>query len=309
MPRPRPKPERRWTLLWVPARGQGPVRQREVGEGELRRAGLAGLSLLLLVGVGVVWAVPERRPPEDAALEAENRALREQLAAVERKVGEMEPLVERVKAFDEQLRELDRRRALPGTGDWEPEAFQARQDWLDGVIGAPAEEQAAALEDRVDDLRDELLALDLTDLGERIGALYETTDVLPQVWPVDGTLTSRFGWRRAPYGDHSWRFHKGIDLGVPFGTPILSSNDGVVTFSGWDSGHGNMVVVDHGEGVASRYCHASVLYAELGDEVYAGDTIALAGSTGVSTGPHLHYELWVDGEPVDPLPYLSALGL
>jgi murein DD-endopeptidase MepM/ murein hydrolase activator NlpD len=136
----------------------------------------------------------------------------------------------------------------------------------------------------------------------------EARSTLPQIWPVEGVLTSRFGWRISPYGDHSWKFHKGVDLGVPYGTPILDTADGVVVFSGWDAGHGNMVVVDHGEGVATRYCHASSLLVAVGDEVYTGDLLALAGSTGVSTGPHLHYELWIDGEPVDPLPYLPTGG-
>jgi murein DD-endopeptidase MepM/ murein hydrolase activator NlpD len=95
-----------------------------------------------------------------------------------------------------------------------------------------------------------------------------------------------------------------VDIGAPMGEPILATNRGKVLFSGWDSGHGQMVVLDHGGGVLSRYCHASVLLVEEGDRVEEAQVLALVGNTGLSTGPHLHYELIVDGERVDPLDYL-----
>lgn len=291
----------------MPERGRGGVWQRSYDERQVKLVAAGGVATaLLLMGVAAL-AIP-RGGGDEERLALENQALREELHAVEKRVAEIEPMIQRVQAFDEQLRQLDAKKALPGMGDLSPQEWQARQDWIDGVVGIPAAEEPGALADRVEDLVDELASLDLGDLDTRLAEISEARSTLPQIWPVEGVLTSRFGWRVSPYGDHSWRFHKGVDLGVPYGTPILDTGDGVVVFSGWDSGHGNMVVVDHGDDVATRYCHASTLLVAVGDEVYTGDMLALAGSTGISTGPHLHYELWIDGEPVDPLPYLPSGG-
>lgn len=117
--------------------------------------------------------------------------------------------------------------------------------------------------------------------------------------PVPGAvLSSRFGLR--------WgRMHEGIDLAVPMGTPIHASESGKITYSGWASGYGNFLIVDHGSGVSTRYGHASKLLVRNGQKVKKGQVIALAGSTGHSTGPHLHFEVVHQGEHFNPLNYLG----
>lgn len=120
------------------------------------------------------------------------------------------------------------------------------------------------------------------------------------VVPVTGRITSRFGANES-IRDHT---HKGIDIGAAGGTPILATADGVVTRAGWSSGYGNLVVIDHGNGVTTYYGHCSRLYTSVGAEVKAGDKIAAVGSTGNSTGNHLHFEIRLNGKQVNPQKYV-----
>jgi murein DD-endopeptidase MepM/ murein hydrolase activator NlpD len=117
------------------------------------------------------------------------------------------------------------------------------------------------------------------------------------IWPVNGAVVSGFGMR--------WgRMHEGIDITAPIGTPVWAAADGTVIHAGWLGGYGNLVVLDHGDGLATAYAHASAILVALGQRVSQGSTIALVGSTGNSSGPHLHFEVRVNGSAVDPLLYL-----
>lgn len=116
-------------------------------------------------------------------------------------------------------------------------------------------------------------------------------------WPVSGPITSGFGQR--------WgRLHAGIDIGAGFGTPIRAAAAGTVVHAGWLGGYGNLVVIDHGAGLATAYAHQQAIFVSVGQQVGQGETIGEVGSTGNSTGPHLHFEVRVNGTPVDPLGYL-----
>ncbi|MBC7222518.1 M23 family metallopeptidase [Candidatus Bipolaricaulota bacterium] len=123
------------------------------------------------------------------------------------------------------------------------------------------------------------------------------------IWPVRGTISSSFGPRIHPiYGVPS--FHTGIDIAVPEGTPVRAAAGGTVTFSGWQEGFGLLVVIDHENGYETYYGHLSRLLVAPGQSVSAGEIIALSGNTGLSTGPHLHFEVRYLGTPVDPRPLL-----
>ena len=123
---------------------------------------------------------------------------------------------------------------------------------------------------------------------------------VPSGWPTSGDISSPFGWR--------WNgsdFHPGIDIANDTGTPITATADGVVTAAGWNGGgYGYMVDIDHGNGILTRYGHASEVLVHEGQHVKRGDVIAYMGSTGFSTGPHVHYEIHVHGETVNPASYL-----
>ncbi len=121
---------------------------------------------------------------------------------------------------------------------------------------------------------------------------------IPSVWPTRGFITSHFGAGRGR------RRHEGLDLAGPVGSPIVAPGDGLVTFVGYKGGYGNTVKVDHGYGMLTVYAHCSRIFVQEGDRVKRGSVIASVGNTGSSTGPHLHYEVQVDGVPVNPMRYL-----
>lgn len=124
------------------------------------------------------------------------------------------------------------------------------------------------------------------------------------LWPAAGPLTSTYGYRTHPiFGDE--RLHTGIDIGAPYGAPVIAADDGEVVYVGAQGGYGNVIAVDHGGGLATTYNHLSAFYVGVGQEVGRGSRIGAVGCTGYCTGPHLHFEVRVNGSPVDPLPYLQ----
>ncbi|NJM76211.1 MAG: M23 family metallopeptidase [Acaryochloridaceae cyanobacterium RU_4_10] len=124
-------------------------------------------------------------------------------------------------------------------------------------------------------------------------------------YPVNGSITSPFGWRIHPiHGDS--RFHSGVDFGVDMGTPIQAADGGKVTFAGWDDrGCGKTTIIQHGGGMTTTYCHQSTINVAVGQAVSKGQMIGKVGSTGDSTGPHLHFGVKKNGQPVDPMSYLK----
>jgi len=128
------------------------------------------------------------------------------------------------------------------------------------------------------------------------------------IYPFDGNyqVTSPFGERTDPVSGTS-EYHTGVDFGVPLGTEIKAAADGVVVQAGTNGGYGNSVTIDHGGGMETLYGHLSKVLVSVGQKVKQGDIIGLSGSTGKSTGPHLHFEIRKNGQPVDPMPYLSGL--
>jgi murein DD-endopeptidase MepM/ murein hydrolase activator NlpD len=143
--------------------------------------------------------------------------------------------------------------------------------------------------------------LDAVNVGGAAGAIS-----IPSIQPIANfTFTSAFGVRSDPFRGAA-AMHAGIDLASPSGTPIYATADGVVDRAEWFGGYGNMVEIDHGKGVATRYGHMSRIAARDGQRVKRGDLIGYVGSTGRSTGNHLHYEVRIDGRAVNPLPFLQS---
>jgi murein DD-endopeptidase MepM/ murein hydrolase activator NlpD len=129
-------------------------------------------------------------------------------------------------------------------------------------------------------------------------------DHTPSLWPVRTTITSTFGTRFHPLLNYS-RKHMGIDLRARYGTKVMAAADGVVVSSGYQGGYGKIVVIDHGYGYQTRYAHNSRLLVQRGQKVKKGQVISLSGSSGTSTGPHLHYEVRINGDPVNPVSFLK----
>ena len=158
------------------------------------------------------------------------------------------------------------------------------------------EEQADASEiDALQQVQAELVAK--IQAAQAHSTVARSVSAAGLIWPVDAPVTSPFGWR--------WgRMHEGIDLGAAYGTPIAAVAAGSVIYAGWLGGYGNLVVIDHGGGLSTAYGHQSQIAVSTGQSVGQGEIIGYVGSTGHSTGPHLHFEVRVNGEAVDPLGYL-----
>ncbi len=180
----------------------------------------------------------------------------------------------------------------------------AREHALAGAR-SQKQETLAAVEESKQDYLDEvnsLLAVS-AQLASRIQSSQSgSVPVQPSgsgfIWPVSGPVTSPFGWR--------WgRMHEGIDIAVSSGTPVHASASGRVIYAGWMGGYGNLVVIDHGGGIATAYGHNTSIVVGTGSGVSQGQVVAYSGSTGHSTGPHVHFEVRVNGSPVDPMGYLG----
>ncbi|MDD4601606.1 MAG: peptidoglycan DD-metalloendopeptidase family protein [Negativicutes bacterium] len=123
------------------------------------------------------------------------------------------------------------------------------------------------------------------------------------IWPASGPITSEYGWRTHPiFGTQ--RYHSGMDIGADYGDTVAAADNGVVIYSAWMGGYGNAVIIDHGNGISTLYAHNSELLVGEGQQIRKGQAIARVGSTGYSTGPHLHFEVRQNGSPVDPMGYL-----
>lgn len=145
---------------------------------------------------------------------------------------------------------------------------------------------------------------DIQSINFASGTTNSANSTTPSIWPVDGVITSPFGGRIDPvYGGGG--NHEGIDIGADYGAQVVATAAGTVTIAAaTDGGYGNLVEIDHGNGFVTRYGHNSVLLVSVGMHVAQGQAISLVGSTGKSTGPHLHYEVRVNGSPVDPMVFL-----
>ena len=139
--------------------------------------------------------------------------------------------------------------------------------------------------------------------SQMVGGSYVAGGSGAMIWPLNGPITSEFGWRTHPiFGTQ--RYHSGLDIGGDYGLPIVAAASGTVIHAGWISGYGYTVIIDHGGGITTLYGHNESLLVGEGESVSQGQTIALCGSTGNSTGPHCHFEVRENGEPVSPYSYL-----
>jgi len=218
--------------------------------------------------------------------EAENQRLR---AENERQRRELNDLSNRVEAVEDTSRKLAEKSGvvndqpvLPGTG---------------GPSLPLDASSLAALENKMNLLERNIKSYENV-LRER--------GYTPSIWPVVGKLESSFGGRRNPFGGSSYEFHSGQDIDAQTGDPVVAGASGTVTFTGWQNGYGQLVVIDHGGGLTTRYGHLSHIDTAQGQTVARGQFIGRVGSTGRSTGPHLHYEIRINDEPVNPLQYLLA---
>jgi murein DD-endopeptidase MepM/ murein hydrolase activator NlpD len=146
------------------------------------------------------------------------------------------------------------------------------------------------------------------DLPSKSGRRIIQATALPSIWPVEGRFMGHFGKRIDPFSGEG-AFHRGVDISAPTGTPVRTTADGVVIFASFQNGFGRLVVVDHGAGMHTYYAHLSRFFAYPGKAVRRGDIVGAVGSSGRTTAPHLHYEVHLSGNPVNPYTYLAKARL
>ena len=302
------KPDKReYTLKVIPHQGET-VRSYSFSVRRLKllACALAALGVVLLAGFGYVsyslWSSVSDAKAETPAETGRQAELKELAKEAQNLQSEMEKLTEREKTLRRLLDEGAADESAKHTGQGGPavpeEVSQVRRA-LDAVSrGLPERrESLAKLEARYEKQQRE--AAERAAEKDKMARTSVPGNV-PSGWPTSGDISSPFGWR--------WNgtdFHPGIDIANDMGTPIVATADGVVTTAGWNGGgYGNMVDIDHGNGILTRYGHASEVVVHEGQHVKRGDVIAYMGSTGFSTGPHVHYEIHVNGETVNPASYL-----
>ena len=267
----------------------------------------AGAAVAVLIAASVLSVYTlmsgQMHASEREQLREANRIQQEQILQVSKKAAALQEDLDRLHRSEDGLRAIVG--APPATEDTAVEEGTSAP-----TGGAPHELTTEELGEALTMIEERLAArrssLDLLAEGMRVsfpGAVGFISDdashTTPSIWPTQGYVSSPYGLR---FG--GTEFHQGIDIAAEMGTPIVAAADGVVTAAGWNGGYGNMVDVDHGSGVVTRYGHASAVAVTVGQQVRRGQVIAYVGSTGRSTGPHLHYEVRVGGQPVNPAAYL-----
>lgn len=329
--------ERRYTVMIVPEGAHGPIRQLTVPLSRVRLvvAGVVTLLTTALLGVGLLLTALPGAASRGRLLD-ENLALRGRVGEIEGKLEQVEREMQRLRLYGTQIEGVPPEQ-LPPFGPMSADDIAASDLLGEGVIvdqgrlellgeaGMPMDDHPDGLDGRgldahldpeasvdgLDRRADRLLAalrvleIELGHQAEAAEHLRSMQAAVPRGWPVEGAvLTSGFGWRRSPF-TRRWKFHSGLDLAAARGAPIHAPAPGTVITAEFQSGYGKVVEIDHGFGIMSRYAHNARLFVAAGQAVKRGEPISTVGMTGATTGPHLHYEVHVDGVPVDPLEYLE----
>jgi len=294
----------RYTVI-VADRRSGVVRRFTVSLRPLLAVVTIILALPVLIGLGAAWKAKAEVAgiyASNAALELENSSFR----------GATEALTGQITALQTAISDLGGKAAL------DP-ALQNAMDKLPAIVknralgGSPGSAALAAItpglgspEDTFGLLRDLLQGIEsrlrLVSSGvDRRNALAAAT---PSLWPTHGWLSSGTGGRTDPFTGEA-DFHPGLDISADRGTPVYATADGVVTQAAYNGAYGNLIVIDHQFGVETRYGHLSAFRTQRGQAVKRGDLIGLVGSTGRATGPHLHYEVRVNGRILNPMQFLT----
>lgn len=284
---------------------------QETSEVKRYRLSKRFLKIMASAGVAVVFSsawllydyinvknqIWEARELRDVA-----QAQKNQIQSFANKISTLETQMTKLRQFDTKLRVISNlekegpKEQYIGVGGPDGNSFDYgnRQDLLVQKMHSDLENlniEAAVQEESFNEL--------IEFLEDKKSLLAST----PSIWPVRGWVTSNFGKRLSPFTG-TWKMHEGLDIATRMGTPIVAPADGRVIYVGVESGYGKLLVIDHGYGVVTRYGHNSKIFVKVGDEVKRGDKIAAVGSTGRSTGPHSHYEVRVNGVPVNPKNYI-----
>jgi len=300
--------ERKWTVVVVPP-GSGASKAVEVSQRVLKTAtGFAAVLALvaLLLGYGTVSRTVDLH--RAAQLERDNARLAEELSRLHGELTNLSDTLKTIAQRDARIRLLANLEPNdPGVqqagigGPSSPDSLSLSLVTA-GVLGRRADEIRVDLAALI--RRANLLAASFSQANDSLARHRERLSAMPSIMPTRGWLTSAFSSMREHPILHIMRPHEGIDVTAPMGAPIESPAAGTVVSAGWETGYGNVIELDHGFGIRTKFAHCSKLVAKAGQHVDRGQVIAEVGNTGLATGPHLHYEVHVNGKPVDPLRYV-----
>jgi murein DD-endopeptidase MepM/ murein hydrolase activator NlpD len=266
--------------------------------------GIGGLVVSLIVVLGVAAIVRGVNITRNRALERENHLLADE---VQRMRGRLSGLRDTITLIGQREQDL---RLLAGLNPIDPTVQQAgiggpsgkwsERDSLAAV--GPNGQQALAARMDMDAMmrRANILVRSVNEAYDSLHSHQARFAATPSIMPTKGWLSSAFAAEREHPILHLARPHEGIDVAAPMGAEIEAPASGLVTDVKWEEGYGNLLTIDHGYGLVTRYAHCSKILVVRGQRVKRGQKIALVGSTGLSTGPHVHYEVWLNGKAVDP---------
>jgi murein DD-endopeptidase MepM/ murein hydrolase activator NlpD len=291
-----PPQQRRWTLLVVPHGCDSP-RGFSLSERTVRRlvAGASAVGLVALIGIGVAISLLTTR----AAGRGDER-LRAQLVALQARLDSLDDTLQAIGRRDEQIRLLaglptDSSSTMTGV---DHRSSMAASGTLLGSLAFPRRADIDGLIRRANSL-----AASFAEVSDTLARHVEKLARIPSIMPTAGWLSSNFSRSRFHPILHYARPHEGIDVSAPMGAPIVAPAAGVVTRVGRETGYGLILEIDHGDGIRTKFAHCSRVSVREGQRVKRGQEVANVGNSGLSTGPHLHYEVRVDGQRVNPATY------
>lgn len=292
-------PKRHFTLMIVPDRDSSTRRYRI--SLRLIQGVVGGLVLgaAALVVTGIHYASLLDEAKENRLLRDENAQLRGQLLHVREKVAHIDETLDRIERFDHKLR------ALTSLSDERGLAIGPLESPSEHAGSRRIDEEGDLLGERLDSLVDQAARNErsLAELQRYFEDQKSLLASMPSIWPARGWVTSDFGTRLDPYTAKRV-MHRGMDIANRHGAPVIAPADGTVVFAGVEGAYGKVIVLDHGFGIKTRYAHLSEFMVERGENVKRGQRIGSIGNTGRSTGPHLHYEVRVNGIPENPRKFI-----
>lgn len=300
------RPDRReYTLMFVPHHGKKVFSLRIPIKALKATAVTMGALVIVTAGAFINYertlSVANVEKVELERLKQVNASQSKQIEQLAKATAVLQEDMNRLNKLDADLRKIVSSDELPPSRSGTP-----RPSAPGGQGGPTVKPDVNELSELVKDLQATAKAREqsLSALRQQIIDRNARLAATPSIWPTYGDVTSRFGWRGSPWGGWGSDFHPGIDIANDYGTPINATADGTVVYSGWYSGYGYMIQIDHGNGIVTVYGHNSQNLVRVGDFVQKGGTIAYMGSTGNSTGPHCHYEVRVNGTAVNPANFL-----
>jgi murein DD-endopeptidase MepM/ murein hydrolase activator NlpD len=285
--------------------GSGASRAVEVSHTVIKvLMGIGGLVVSLVIVLGVAAIVRGVNITRNRALERENHVLADEVQRMRARLSGLHDTLTFIGQREQDLRLLAGLNPIDPTvqqaGIGGPSGRWSERDSLAAV--GPNGQQALAARMDVDAMirRANILVKSVNEAYDSLHSHQARFAATPSIMPTKGWLSSAFAAEREHPILHLARPHEGIDVAAPMGAEIEAPASGVVADVRWEEGYGNLLTIDHGYGLVTRYAHCSKILVVRGQRVKRGQKIALVGSTGLATGPHVHYEVWVSGKAVDP---------